>query len=98
MASSTLTLPTIATQLHTQFDRMMMLQELTRMTIEALPNNTDSDVAMALLNGMQEILQTDTHKMHILSEGVSGLIEPESVGAALETAVLHGSREFHATA
>ena len=65
MASNTLTLPNIADQLNKQFDRMMMLQELTRMTIESLPNSTDSDVPLALLNGMQEILQTDTHKMCI---------------------------------
>jgi hypothetical protein len=91
MATSTLNLPTIAARLHTQFDRMMMLQELTRMTIEALPNNTDSDVAMALLNGMQEILQADTHKMHVLSEGVSDLIAPDTGTLnAPEQEALHG--------
>ena len=91
MASNTLTLPNIADQLNKQFERMMMLQELTRMTIESLPHSTDSDVPLALLNGMQEILQTDTHKMYILSEGVSGLSEPESVTSkALEQAAIHG--------
>ena len=93
MASNTLTLPKIADQLNKQFDRMLMLQELTRMTIESLPNSTDSDVPLALLNGMQEILQTDTHKMYLLLGIMVKPPETEPVPAApssLEREVFHG--------
>jgi len=49
---------------------MMMLQELTRMAIESLPNSTDSDVPIALLNGMKDMLVNDTAKAYRLSEAV----------------------------
>lgn len=68
MATDTLTLPNIADQVNLQFERLMMLQELTRLAIESLPNSTDSDVPLALLNGMQEMLSTDAGKMHRLFE------------------------------
>jgi hypothetical protein len=91
MASNTLTLPNIADQLNKQFDRMLMLQELTRMTIESLPNSTDSDVPLALLNGMQEILQTDAHKMYLLLESMAKPTEPvPSAPRSLEREVFHG--------
>lgn len=71
MTMNTLTLPNIATQLNTLFERMMMLQELTRLAIESLPNSTDSDVPAALLNGMKDVLVNDTYTMYQLSEGVA---------------------------
>lgn len=73
MATDTLTLPGIANQLSAHFERMKMLQELTRMTLEVLPHSTDSDVPGALLNGMAEILSVDTFKMFELSERVANL-------------------------
>jgi hypothetical protein len=73
MAIVTLTLPAIADQVTRQFERMLMLQELTRMTIESLPCSTDSDVPLALLNGMQEILNTDTANMYQLSESMAAM-------------------------
>lgn len=66
MATETLTLPNLSNQVNRQVERLMMLQELTRLAIESLPNNTDSDVPMALLNGMQEMLSTDAGNMHRL--------------------------------
>jgi len=66
MATDTLTLTNIADKVNRQVERLMMMQELTRLTIEALPCSTDSDVPLALLNGMQEILSADTANMHRL--------------------------------
>jgi hypothetical protein len=63
----TLTPADVACQINRQFERLMMLQELTRMTLESLPYSTDSDVPNALLNGMQEILAVDAPKMYYLS-------------------------------
>lgn len=68
MATDTLTLTNISNKINRQFERLMMMQELTRLTIESLPNSTDSDAPLALLNGMQEILSTDTANMYRLFE------------------------------
>lgn len=73
MTTDTLTPPAIATRVNRQFERLMMLQELTRMTIESLPYSTDSDVPLALLNGTQEILSTDTAEMYRLSQSLDPL-------------------------
>ena len=54
MATATLTLPVIAEQLNTQWERMLMLLELSDMAIDAIPSDTDNDRALALLNGMKE--------------------------------------------
>ncbi|MHB8949180.1 MAG: hypothetical protein ACYC4S_08970 [Rhodoferax sp.] len=70
MTTEALTLPEVANQISSLFERMMMLQELTRMTIESLPNSTDSDVPIALLNGMKDMLVNDTAKAYRLSEAV----------------------------
>lgn len=68
MAPTTLTIPVISSLLHRQFERMRMLQELADMAIDSLPNSTDSDSTMALLNGMKEILGVDTDAMWQLFE------------------------------
>jgi hypothetical protein len=68
MATDTLTLPDVSNLVHRQFERMRMLQELADMAIDALPNTTDSDSPLALLNGMKEILSVDTHSMWRLFE------------------------------
>lgn len=70
MTTEALTLPEVANQISSLFERMMMLQELTRMAIESLPNSTDSDVPIALLNGMKDMLVNDTAKAYRLSEAV----------------------------
>ena len=70
MATPTLTLPNIAEQVNNLFERMRMMQELTRLAIENLPNSTDSDVPVALLTGMQAILADDTFKTFRLWEGL----------------------------
>ena len=70
MIENTLTLPHISNQIDKVFKRMLMLQELTRLAIESLPNSTDSDVPVALLNGMKEILTNDTHDMMQLIERI----------------------------
>ena len=70
MTTKALTLPEVANQISSLFERMMMLQELTRMAIESLPNSTDSDVPIALLNGMKDMLVNDTAKAYRLSEAV----------------------------
>jgi hypothetical protein len=67
----TLTPADVACQINRQFERLMMLQELTRMTLESLPYSTDSDVPNALLNGMQEILAVDAPKMYYLSDALA---------------------------
>lgn len=66
MADQTLTLDNIAGQIHVQFERLMMLQELTQLTIKNLPNSTDSDVPLALLTGIFEIVSRDAPKMYAL--------------------------------
>lgn len=68
MATTTLTTPDVASLVHRQFERMRMLQELADMAINSLPNTTDSDSTMALLNGMKEILGVDTDSMWQLFE------------------------------
>jgi len=73
MTTDTLTLPTISDKVHRQFERLTMLGELTRMTIESLPHSTDSDVPVALLNGMKEMLGTDTAEMWRLFESIEAM-------------------------
>lgn len=68
MASDTLTIPDVSNLVHRQFERMRMLQELADMAINSLPNTTDSDSPLALLNGMKEILSVDTSAMWRLFE------------------------------
>lgn len=84
MTTKALTLPEVANQISSLFERMMMLQELTRMAIESLPNSTDSDVPIALLNGMKDILGNDTAKAYRLSEEVETMNDEVShkVGSA----------------
>ena len=74
MATPTLTLPNIAQQLNSMFERMRMLQELTRLAIENLPNSTDSDVPVALLTGMQEMLACDASNTYRLWEGLEQMV------------------------
>ena len=54
-------------------ERMTMLQELTRLAIDNLPNNTDSDVTEALLNGIGAILSADTSDAYVMSLALSRL-------------------------
>ena len=75
MATATLTLPVIAEQLNTQWERMLMLLELSDMAIDAIPSDTDNDRALALLNGMKEIIRVDMGKAHNLFEAVSEIVE-----------------------
>lgn len=75
MATATLTLPVIAEQLNTQWERMLMLLELSDMAIDAIPSDTDNDRALALLNGMKEIIRVDMGKAHNLFEAVSQIVE-----------------------
>ena len=79
MATPTLTLPNIAEQVNNLFERMRMMQELTRLAIENLPNSTDSDVPVALLTGMQAILADDTFKTFRLWEDLEQMTR-QSVG------------------
>lgn len=81
MATNTVTLPNTAHQLNIQFERMRMIQALTRQAINSLPNSTDSDVPIALLNGINDMLDTDTFKMSQLIEGVGSQAEPEAPAA-----------------
>ena len=74
MATPTLTLPNIAQQVNNLVERMRMLQELTRLAIENLPNSTDSDVPVALLTGMQEMLACDLSNTYRLWEGVEQMV------------------------
>lgn len=60
-----------ASRVHALFGRLQMLQELTRLTLANLPNSTDCDVPVALLNGMQEILSTDAAVAYRLGEAVA---------------------------
>ena len=94
MATNTVTLPNIAHQLNIQLERMMMTQELTRQAIESLPNSTDSDAPIALLNGIKDMLSADTLKMHQLSEGVASLAEPEGRMAEQEFTPDDGNLKF----
>lgn len=71
MTTKTLTLPEFADQISAVALRLMMLLELTRLAIENLPNSTDSDVPLALLNGIQEILGKETSKAYELSEAAA---------------------------
>ncbi len=74
MNPATLTLPIAANRVGVLFERMMMMQELTRMAIESLPNSTDSDVPNALLNGLRDMLTNDCAKAFDLSEGMQLLV------------------------
>ena len=58
--TDTLTLPAISNKVLRHFERSMMLEKLTQMAIKSLPNSTDSDEPLALLNGMVEIIHADT--------------------------------------
>lgn len=70
MSTTTLTIPTAANRVGHLFERMMMMQELVRLTIDNLPNSTDSDVPNALLNGLQEMLVKDCANAFRLSEAM----------------------------
>jgi hypothetical protein len=71
MTDTILTPAAAASRVHALFDRLCMLQVLTRLTLANLPNDTDSDVPMALLNGMQEMLSTDAAAAYRLGEAVA---------------------------
>ncbi|WP_394788775.1 hypothetical protein [Rhodoferax sp.] len=71
MGTTTLAPTAIALRVNALFDRLLMLQELTRLTIEKLPDSTDSNVPMALLNGMQEMLRVDAADAYELGEAVA---------------------------
>ena len=58
----------VAQKLEHQCDRLLLLQELAQMALDALPNSTDSDKPKALLTGMVEILSTDSDKMQRLAD------------------------------
>lgn len=72
-----ITLATAANRIGVLAERLMMMQELTRMAIESLPSSTDSDVPNALLNGLQDMLVNDAAKAFALSEAMQSL---DSVG------------------
>jgi len=80
MSTTTLTTPAAAHRVGVLFERMMMMQELTRMALESLPNSTDSDVPSALLNGLKDMLVNDCAKAFELSEAMramhQGIIPP----------------------
>ncbi len=64
------TMPNAANRVGHLFERMMMMQELVRLTIDNLPSSTDSDVPNALLNGLQEMLVKDCANAFRLSEAM----------------------------
>lgn len=68
MATDTLPTPDVSKVVLHQFERMLMLQSLVDMAIDALPNTTDSDSPLALLNGAKEILSVDIAAMWRLFE------------------------------
>lgn len=71
MGHTTLAPAAIALRVNALFDRLLMLQELMRLALEKLPNSTDSDMSMALLNGMQEMLRVDSAAAYELGEAVA---------------------------
>ncbi len=71
--TTTLTMPNAANRVGHLFERMMMMQELVRLTIDNLPNSTDSDVPSALLNGLQDMLVKDCANAFRLSEAMHQL-------------------------
>lgn len=79
MATNTLTLTHIADKVNRQAERLMMMKELTRLAIESLPCSTDSDVPLALLNGVQEILSVDAENMYRLFESLGSKAEHASL-------------------
>jgi|GEM_PF-6402277 len=68
MATDILTLRNVADKVNQHVERLMMTQELMRLTIKSMPGNTDSDVPLALLNGMQATLCADLEDMQLLCE------------------------------
>lgn len=71
--TTTLRIPIAAHRIGVLFECMMMMQELTRMALDSLPNSTDSDVTSALLNGLQDMLANDCAKAFELSEAMQRL-------------------------
>ena len=63
MAEQTVTHARITHEIHVQYERLNMCEDLARMAIESLPNTTDSDPTRALLTGLKEILATDFANM-----------------------------------
>lgn len=70
MAADILTLRNIADKVNRHVERLLMTHELMRLTIKSMPDNTDSDVPLALLNGMQAMLSADTANMSLLCESL----------------------------
>lgn len=70
MANDILTLRNVADRVNRYAERLLMTQELMRLTINALPDNTDSDVPLALLNGMQATLSADLADIQLLCESL----------------------------
>ncbi|MDP1637599.1 MAG: hypothetical protein Q8L62_05900 [Candidatus Nitrotoga sp.] len=70
MATDILTLRNVADKVNRHVERLLMTQELMRLTVKSLPDNTDSDVPLALLNGIQAMLSADTDDMQLLCESL----------------------------
>lgn len=76
MLETEITLPQVTHIFNVQFERLNMMQELTRMAIESLPHSTDADVPIALLTGMQEMIANDSFKMYRLFEQLDKQVNP----------------------
>lgn len=74
MATDTLTLPDVTDQVNTQWTRLSILLEINGLALDAIPNDTDSDCAIALLTGMKEIIRADMVKMQNLFEALTAMV------------------------
>ena len=80
MAEQTVTHAQITHEIHVQYERLNMCEDLARMAIESLPNTTDSDPTRALLTGLKEILATDFANMSSLFDRLTH----QAANAAIE--------------
>ncbi len=82
MASNTLALPDITGIVIAQYERLNLLKTLADLAINALPNSTDSDVPLALLTGMAEILTADICSLDVRLESIRGTTATTAPGGA----------------
>lgn len=70
MAINILTMRDVADKVNRHVERLRMSDELIRMTIKSMPDNSDSDMPLALLNGLQAMLSADTDRMQLVCESL----------------------------
>ncbi|CAG9932425.1 hypothetical protein [Candidatus Nitrotoga arctica] len=76
MIANILTLANISHKVNTQVERLMMMQDLTRLTIKSVEPD-GSDATLALLNGILSMLSIDTENMHRFFEDLEIQLESE---------------------